>query len=326
MAHVYVKHRPASLSARACHLNARCVLSSSVLLFVVWASIVCVVLYSEIAGEAIRVDATHVPTEHRVQNLHHMPSSVTQRKAPISCYIITLNTSARAVRLSDNLTCHPFVGSRVTDAMFALVSARVQKNLLAGVSSWGADFTNNQSVSIAYNHMQLWRLLAASPVHSDMLILEDDILVNDQALLLYNKIRGSGVLPATNYILKLTNRYRMHWLGGSELRFIHRFWLGKKSFILHKCVCQTRQNFFSSAAYVLDRDAARVLLQHNLPLQTHVDVFLHYIGCRFSNFFLIDHDVQQFSGRVSTHETGAVHRLLANFKEQVKNIVMTTCY
>jgi len=93
----------------------------------------------------------------------------------------------------------------------------------------------------------------------------------------------------------------MDWLGGSELRFIYEFSVNKKSFVLQKCVCQTRHNFFSSAAYVIDRQAARVLLQHHLPLESHIDIFMHYVGCRFSNFFLLDRDALEFSGRSSTH-------------------------
>ena len=330
MAYLPAKQQHKSIFARACHLNTTCVVSSAVLLFFFCAGIVCLVVYGELLGETSSTTPRHILTEHNILQhiLHHMPSSVTQRKAPISCHIITLNTSVRPVRISAKLTCYPYLGSRVTDAMFALVSARVQTNLLANTSSWGADFTNNQSVSIAYNHVQLWRRLAASAVHSDMLIFEDDILIDHQALMLYNKIRGSGVLPTKNYILKLTNRHRMQWLGSSELRFIHRFWLGDKGFALQKCVCRTRQNFFSSAAYVIDRHAARVLLQYHLPLQSHIDVFMHYIGCRFSNFFLLDNDTQQFSGRISTHDKASdgMYRVVAAFKEQVKNMIMTSCY
>jgi len=208
------------------------------------------------------------------------------------------------------------------------VSPRVRNNLLKNTSSWGADFTNNQSVSIAYNHFQLWQRLANQTADADMLIFEDDVLITARAVQLYDKIHRSGLLPQHNFILKLSNRHRMQWLGGSELRSVYEFWLGDRSFTLQQCVCRTRQNFFGSAAYVIDRQAARVLLPHHLPLQTHIDIFMHFTGCRFSNFFLLDVDAVDFSGRLSTHELASdhSHRMFAAFKEQVKNMLLTSCY
>ena len=127
-------------------------------------------------------------------------STVPPKAKPISCFVITLDSSMPPVKFSEDLTCHPFVGQRVTDDMFKLVSTRVQQNLLQGTSLWGADFTNNISLSIAYNHVQLWRRLAAAPSEADMLILEDDIVPDERALLLYGKIRDSGALPKQNCI------------------------------------------------------------------------------------------------------------------------------
>jgi len=211
--------------------------------------------------------------------------------------------------------------------MFKLVSTRVQQNLLQGTSLWGADFTNNVSLSIAYNHVQLWRRLAAAPSESDMLILEDDIVPDERALLLYGKIRDSGALPQQNYILKFVNHRSIGLLGDVELRHVHRFWLAQSSFVLQKCVCRTRQSFFSSAAYLLDRQAARVLLQHYLPMQHHVDVFMHHVGCRNCTLFTLDKDVLHFSGRPSSHQTQQDHtnRFTANVKETIRNLLLTTC-
>ena len=81
-------------------------------------------------------------------------STVPPKAKPISCFVITLDSSMPPVKFSEDLTCHPFVGQRVTDDMFKLVSTRVQQNLLQGTSLWGADFTNNISLSIAKNQRQ----------------------------------------------------------------------------------------------------------------------------------------------------------------------------
>ena len=296
----------------------------------VFTSIVFIFSYYEETQEIWNNAPSYAFTNHENSAIftHSLVSRVGNPKVPILCYIITMNASLQPVQISPVVTCYPYVGSRVTDAIFSLVSDRVQANLRTGTSSWGADFTNNQSLSIAHNHIQLWRLLSTAKVPSDMLVFEDDIIVDTQALTLYNKIQSSGVMPVQNYILKMTNRHRMDWLGGSELRFIYEFSVNKKSFALQKCVCQTRQNFFSSAAYVIDRQAARVLLQHHLPLEAHIDIFMQYVGCRFSNFFLLDRDALEFSGRSSTHliSPDNPYRSIAAFKEQIKNFIFTSCY
>lgn len=314
---------------RLCNMHRQSVLCFGIL-SCLWVTIISVTSYYDYTKQYNGVLFSRTTVQPIASNEASFSSlsSVSQRKVPISCFIITLNTSLAAVRLSPELTCHPYVGSRVTDAMFALVSGRVQNNLLKNTSAWGADFTNNQSISIAYNHVQLWRRLAKTAVHSDMLIFEDDIVLEAQVLVLYDKIRRSGVLPRDNYILKFTNRHRMQWLGGSELRPIYKYSIGSNQFALLKCVCRTRQNFFSSAAYVIDRQAARVLLEHHLPFETHIDIFMHYVGCSLSNFFLLDKDALRFSGRSSTHNTvwDESHRILAAFKEQIRNMIMTSCY
>lgn len=255
-------------------------------------------------------------------------SMISHRHVPLVCYIITLNTSLLPVQLSKDVTCYPFISSRITDDIFGLVSTRVQNNLRLGLSVWGADFTNNISLSIAYNHVQLWHRLAAATTESNMLVFEDDIVLNERPLLLYRKIQSSGVLPHDNYIVKLVNHRSLGILGDVELQHVHRFWMGNDSFRLQKCTCHTRQSFFSSAAYVLDRQAAKTLIQHHLPMQYHVDVFMHYIGCRYSTLFMFDKDILQFSGRFSTHQTPEDHqkRLFANIKETIKNFFVSSCY
>jgi len=295
-------------------------------------TMVCIAAYYEHTDELVDTPTSGV-TEHgngvvHRTSPHPVVSSVVRRRNPLLCFIITMNASLSAVRVSQHLTCHPFLGSRTTDQVFRLVSPRVRNNLLKNTSSWGADFTNNQSVSIAYNHFQLWQRLANQTADADMLIFEDDVLITARAVQLYDKIHRSGLLPQHNFILKLSNRHRMQWLGGSELRSVYEFWLGDRSFTLQQCVCRTRQNFFGSSAYVLDRQAALVLLEHHLPLQVHIDMFMHYVGCRVSNFFVLDVDVVASTGRLSTHmsPTESFYRKWPDFKEQVRSFWLSTCY
>ena len=198
------------------HLNRPIFMCSGIILcvFVTLLSIAAYYEYTEnirsspaLANKAI--DHTVSLEFPDISQITHLPKSIV-------CFILTMNTSLPAVHLSPEVTCYPFLGNRMTDDMFALVSPRIQANLMSNISSWGADFTNNISVSIAYNHMQLWRRLAHSSHDSDMMIFEDDILIDNHALALYQKIVRSGVLPKQNYILKFANRHRMHWLGGKN--------------------------------------------------------------------------------------------------------------
>jgi len=255
-------------------------------------------------------------------------SSISQKRRNISCFIITLNVSMQPVHISPVLTCYPYVGSRINDEMLAMTSDRVRANVLVGTSSWGADFSNNQSVSIAYNHIQLWHRLANSLDDSDMMIFEDDAVVNERPFAFYKQIQRSGVLPHSNYILKFANRYCMQWLGHAELESVYQYRFDAKIVTLEKCVCRTRQNFFGSLAYVLDRQAALVLLEHHLPLQVHIDMFMHYVGCRVSNFFVLDVDVVASTGRLSTHmsPTESFYRKWPDFKEQLRSFWLSTCY
>ena len=254
--------------------------------------------------------------------------SISQKRREISCFIITLNASMQPVHVSPGLTCYPYLGSRMNDEMLAMVSDRVRTNVLVGTSSWGMDFSNNNSVSIAYNHIQLWHRLAGSTKDSDMMIFEDDAVVNKHPFSLYKQIQRSGVLPHSNYILKFANRRRMQWLGDAELESVYQYKHDAEIVTLKKCVCRTRQNFFGSSAYVLDRQAALVLLEHHLPLQTHIDMFMHYVGCRVSNFFVLDVDVVASTGRASTHmsATECFYRKWPDFKEQLRSFWLSTCY
>ena len=256
------------------------------------------------------------------------------------CFIITLDKEMLPIQLAD-LTCYPVLGERTNDKIFSHVDPTVQHNLLSGKSERGAHFTNNNSVSIAWNHMMLWRRLADMNETVDMLILEDDCIVTDSVIGLYQSIYKTGVLT-DNYILKLVNSNRMKWLGLSELQFVQTFSspdnfasLANHSVVprttefgLYKCVCKTRQNLFNAGAYILDHKAAVALLQRFLPMQLHIDIYMHYVGCKFSNLFILNQDALLTTGRPSTHQTqlDKSYRIYANFKEQLINVWQSDCH
>jgi len=244
----------------------------------------------------------------------------------VSCFILTLNESLQAVRLKENIVCRPFVGKIVDAGIFSHVDAKVQTDLVRGVSSRGAHYTNNKSVSIAWNHMLLWQKLVRTDGSQDLLVFEDDAIITNNSIDVYREAQTLGILHS-NYILKLVNGVRMKWLGTMELTTLDTFVVSNQSYVLKKCMCSTRQNLFDMGAYVIDRDAALILLDRFVPMRFHVDIYLHYIGYLFSNLFVVEANAVAFSGRASTHQSprDQHNRIWPVFKEQLLSIVSSDC-
>jgi len=286
-----------------------------------------VVLYCCASYMAMVLSVKINSTQVRVQSADDTAADTVQQSKRLRCFIITMDASLRAVRLANNVTCHPFMGERTTAYILSLVDAEVLANFQRGAWARGAHFTNNNSVSIAYNHMQIWRKLAQETDGSeDFLILEDDAIVTNQVVYVYDELQKSGLFRH-NYIVKVANHYRSRWLGNYELASLDRFSARNTQYVLKKCVCKTRQNLFGAGAYVLDRRAARALLTEFFPMRTHVDTYLHYMGYKHSNLFVVENDVIQFSGRLSTHfsQEERVNRRPTEFKEQLMNFFSSDC-
>jgi len=262
--------------------------------------------------------------KHTGDELQHSAKNVVKKK--LSCFIITMNKSLESVQLHSNVTCHPFLGQSVSAQIFSHVDKQVQSDLRQGISTRGAHFTNNNSVSIAWNHMQLWKKLAHTEGSEDYLIFEDDAYVTNHSINVYDQLHRSGLFT-NNYIIKLVTGYRMKWLGSYELTMLKMFLVDNIQYVLKKCTCSTRQNLFNNGAYVMDKEASQVLLDKFFPMQYHVDTYLHYTGYQFSNLFMVENDVVHFSGRPSTHQTGKekFQRILPELKEQLINIFSSDC-
>jgi len=97
----------------------------------------------------------------------------------VSCFIITLNKSLEVVRLKENIVCYPFVGQTTDTYIFSHVDTDVKEDLIRGVSSRGAHYTNNKSVSFAWNHMLVWQKLVRTDGSQNLLVFEDDALVTN---------------------------------------------------------------------------------------------------------------------------------------------------
>ena len=260
------------------------------------------------------------------QTMQQPPLSAVGVHKNLSCFILTLNKSLEVVRLKENIVCHPFLGVRTDANIFSHVDALVRKDLIRGVSSRGAHYTNNKSVSIAWNHMLLWQKLERTDGSQDMLVFEDDALITNNSIDVYREVQTLGMMHS-NYILKLVNGVRMKWLGTMELTTLDTFVVSSRPYVLKKCLCSTRQNLFNMGAYVIDRDAAVILLERFMPMRFHVDIYVHYVGYFFSNLFVVEPDVVACSGRPSTHLLAEEerNRMWPAFKEQLLSIASSDC-
>jgi len=159
-----------------------------------------------------------------------------------------------------------------------------------------------------------------------MLVFEDDALITNNSIDVYREVQTLGMMHS-NYILKLVNGVRMKWLGTMELTTLDTFVVSSRPYVLKKCLCSTRQNLFNMGAYVIDRDAAVILLERFMPMRFHVDIYVHYVGYFFSNLFVVEPDVVAFSGRPSTHLLAEEerNRMWPAFKEQLLSIASSDC-
>jgi len=273
----------------------------------------------DIANSFLQVPAT----DRRVLPQRTLREGVARKT--LSCYILTLNQSLLAVQLKENITCHPFLGMRTDAAIFSHVDAAVQDDLKRGVSSRGAHYTNNNSVSIAWNHMLLWQKLLLTDGSQDMLIFEDDAIITNHSVDVYRSLQNMGLFH-DNYIIKLLNHPGL-WLRTFELSTIQAFQVNGVPHVLKKCACRTRQNLYNTGAYVVDRRSAQILTDKFMPMRFHVDVYVHYTGYEFSNLFVVEDNVVQLSDRMSTHQTTIekLWRTWADLKEFLMNIELSDC-
>jgi len=273
----------------------------------------------DIANSFLQVPAT----DRRVLPQRTLREGVARKT--LSCYILTLNQSLLAVQLKENITCHPFLGLRTDAAIFSHVDAGVQDDLKRGVSSRGAHYTNNNSVSIAWNHLRLWQKLLLTDGSQDLLIFEDDAIITNHSVDVYRSLQNMGLFH-DNYIIKLMN-HPGWWFGTFELSTIQAFQVNGVSHELKKCTCRTRQSLYNTGAYVVDRRAAQILIDKFMPMRFHVDVYVHYTGYEFSNLFVVEDNVVQLSDRMSTHQTKEENygRMWPDFKELCMNVELSDC-
>lgn len=240
------------------------------------------------------------------------------------CLILTQNASLVPTQLTPSLSCTPFLAEPFTESQFSLVSADGQAKLR---NTWllhsSAELSNNGSVNIFVNHLKMWKHVV-EVLRSPTLILEDDVLLTAALVpkleeLLHYLQRDN----ATNYVVKLEN-HRPLWVW---LQWLHQYSIHPYS--VKKCTCRPHHISSSSAAYVIDTHAADTLIRNAYPLNLHVDVYQHFMGCvyRIINLYAFSPAVVRAHARPSIHwrDTSTWHRSYLLFIEMTEGWQLGTC-
>jgi hypothetical protein len=239
--------------------------------------------------------------------------------AALKCIVLTLDASARV-----DARCTRFVGTRFRAEEFGLVSAEAQRKLRRPeLQERASELSNNASVSIFLNHMRVWRLVSASADDAPVLVLEDDAVLPPQlgrtlgALLA--RLRADN---ASNYVVKL-HELKPAW---TLHEWATAYRVGRHE--VRRCTCRPSHNSASTAAYLLDRRAAGVLLQGALPLSVHVDVYVHEMGCvrKTTGLYNFLPSLVATSNRPSTHMgTATLQRNYLLAVEGLENMLAGEC-
>lgn len=191
--------------------------------------------------------------------------------------------------------CNLFLARRFQEQEFALLSASAQEKLRnVELLQYSKDLSCNISISIFLNHMRVWQNVSDTPA----LVLEDDaVMPSDLCVILSKVLSHIRRHNVTNYIVKLHEHAPF---------YIYRQWeevFAIDDYSVRSCRCRPHGGSSSTAAYLLDRHAAQTLLTAAFPLETHVDVFLHNMGCvqrKITLYSVLPSPVRP-SLRVSTH-------------------------
>ena len=162
-----------------------------------------------------------------------------------------------------------------------------------------SDLTNNQSVSIFANHAAMWAKVAVTQQTS--LILEDDAILTSNAVpVLHDLVRK--MRHEHNYILKLWNSAQFTkpemlstWISTWLLEW-WKPWYNVGGYTAMLCVCENVVRTASTAAYVLDAQAARTMLYFSESIFQHVDAYMHRLGCidKQLNFSVLSYQLLYF--------------------------------
>ena len=250
-----------------------------------------------------------------------------------NCLFLTMNASDAPRKITADLTCQPFLSETFNDEQFALVAPAAKENLFHPENQmYASDLTNNNSVSIYFNHVRLWKQVARWD--TIVLLLEDDAEFNEDAI----KIIDEALVmmkKEKNFVLKLINIGHITnplSIGMGIQQFALRWWqpwYDVQGYTISRCTCRPSIRTACAAGYLMDGEAARSFLQHSFPISKHVDAFMHEQGCvsRTINFSAIDPPLISFSNRPTLHKHSVnfLKHISLHINEIMKNVAEEDC-
>lgn len=261
----------------------------------------------------------------KLDNEYH--SVITTNVLLRHCLILTQDVSLQPTRLTPYLSCIPFIAESFAEYQFHLVSDHGQAKLR---NTWlmhdSADLSNNGSVNIFVNHLKMWKHVV-EVLRSPTLILEEDVLLAAPLVPKLEELLQSFQRDSvSNYVVKLDSGsfgssmwVRLQWLNQYN---IHKH-------VVKKCMCRPHHISSSSAAYIVDTQAADKLIRNAHPLNMHVDVYKHFMGCvyRLINIYAFSPAVVRAHVRPSVHwrDSSSWHRAYLLAVEFVEGVQLGTC-
>ena len=186
-----------------------------------------------------------------------------------------------------------------------------QKTLLQNPNALRSGFsalTNNKSVNIFWNHVDIWRRVAL--LDEEALILEDDAMPMQNFMKIVSNIlqvfhfeqSAKRRANSSGFVLKLHNNMDVNYL------------LSNQGFKNYECVCKI-SNFYqvSTMAYIMHPRAAISLLKKFKTIETHVDLWLWEQGC-------IDKEILLFTTKniVSPQKLPSIHVPNDSLREEIR--------
>jgi len=288
----------------------------------------CINLYTQTKDFTISSIVNFIPLQKVVVD----KDAISQSLIP-TCLVLTLDKTLLPFKISNKVTCFPFLGDVFNLTQFHRVSDDIKHKLrYPHLQVTTAELTNNQSLSIFINHERMWEHISRMPGDSPVLVLEDDIVVpeNNSDGIMDAVVEFTRNRTMSNYIVKLHNRDMMHnYLKYLGLNFNHweRFRVIRE-YYMDKCLCSTPYDTVSTSAYIIDRKAALTLLFHaQKPIQYHVDIFMHELGCARHeiDLYVLSPDLFSVSGRTSTHIKKSFSWLKMWFDGMIQRVANHDC-
>ena len=180
-------------------------------------------------------------------------------KAPFDCYLLT--TGIRNHQ-SLPISCQKVMAKPFTTQQWLNVDPAARHTINSGSQTGFFDLTNNNTVNIFHNHVEIWKQISFT--NRPALILEDDVKFHTGALqeILKSVDTVSGIESS---VLKLHNL--------NEYQFRHL------QFGQTQCVCENLIIPASTLAYYITPQAASILATHFIPIKTHVDLYVWRMAC-----------------------------------------------